>query len=70
MGYNTIHPSDSERTQKRTKKRKKEEERLCSYCRAYLCICFTVMMLVYLTVGIIIYMSEDFSYNYPDAGSS
>jgi len=68
MAYNTIHPSDSERTQRR----KKEEEKLCINCRVYTCICFTIMMLVYVIIGIIIYMSEDFDYNYPDAlaGSS
>ena len=78
MGYNTIHPSDSERTQKRIQdriqKRKKEEEKLCSYCRVYTCICFTAMMLVYVIVGVTIYLVEDFSYDarydYPEDGSS
>ena len=70
MPYNAIHPSET--TVANRKKRVLEEERLCITCRMYLCICLTVSLLLYVIVGVTIYLVEDFGYkeyNYFDGSS-
>ena len=60
MPYNAVHPDEVTAINNK-KKKVEEEKRFCVSCRLYFCICLTVFFLLYVIIGLSIYLIEDYS---------